>query len=80
MRTGMCWRKADRGYTRQYYCIAVPITQETHIMLEYVKELIRGSLFKGNIFTTMMKDGKLLSFSGGTTIQIPFFEGNNRED
>lgn len=45
MRTGMCWRKADRGYTRQYYCIAGPITQEMHIIFQMTRQTIRDLFF-----------------------------------
>lgn len=80
MRTGMCWRKADRGYTRQYYCIAGPITQETYLLPEMVKDEIYDLFSNQTIFTRMMKSRKLVSFSGGTTIHLPFFEGNSREN
>jgi len=61
----MCWRKADHGYTRQYYRVAGPITQEMYIIFQTVKDSIRDLflptpwIFRNNFF-------------GGSEIRVPF--------
>jgi hypothetical protein len=66
MRTGMCWRKADVGYTRQYYIEAGPITLSDHLILQEVTAFADKIITMAKLWTKEM-----VKFNGGSEIQWP---------